>query len=175
MPAEILVLKTIVDLVASEAVLKGAKALWAKMPWAKDPAKVDAVERLIDSLVADTARLARALPSDSVAPELDRLVIRFRQDLEAMKIPVEEARLLEQSVRRQVQSTVVDPIEEFRAVQRRLDTLEAENETQSHQLGESVKRLARLEKTLDAIKTGCIVAGTLTLVSLILSILALRH
>jgi len=135
-------LASILAPMATELALKAAKAIWAKMPWAKDPIRVCHVERLIDALVADTARLARSLPESAIPSELDRLMARFSVDLQQEGIPVDQARQLTDTVRKQIQVTVIEPIDDNRRIQARLQTLENENQTLIQQTKDLTNHLA---------------------------------
>lgn len=142
MAAELAILKTVIELIASDTVMRGVKSVWTKMPWAKDRAKVDAVERRISRLVDEAAQLARNLTPEAVGPELDRLLERFVKDIQADGIPANEATELRDSVRGQLRTAVLQPMEDARRIQNRLETLERENT-------ELIRRVADLETRRD--------------------------
>jgi hypothetical protein len=127
MAGEIALLKVVLDLVGAERVLRGAKSAWEKSRWAKDSAKVNAVERKIDTLSHEVARLARHLSSEAIAPETARMLDRFQVDLEELGLTKEEAIDLRRSVAVQIQSSVLEPVADARLLQDRMETLEAEN------------------------------------------------
>jgi DNA-binding transcriptional MerR regulator len=156
---------------ATELALKAAKAIWAKMPWAKDPVRVGHVERLIDALVADSARLARSLPEKAISSELDRLMARFSVDLQQEGIPVDQARQLTDTLRKQIQVTVIEPIDDNRRIHARLETLEAENQSLAQQIADLSRRAETYEK---AGKNFAVIAGAMVIV-LFVAIIALRR
>ena len=156
---------------ATELALKAAKAIWAKMPWAKDPVRVGHVERLIDALVADTARLARSLPESAIPSELDRLMARFSVDLQQEGIPVDQARQLTDTLRQQIQVTVIEPIDDNRRIHARLESLEAENQSLAQQIADLNRRTQSYEK---AGKNFALMAGAMVIV-LFIAIIATRR
>ncbi len=123
---------------AAGLVVKGARGVLAKMPWARDAQRVQTVERKIAVLVDRVATLARNVPAESADPLLEPLIQDFRQDLLEERITESEANQLVESVRAQIRSTVLRPLQDAAAVVRRLETLERENADQE-------KRLAALE------------------------------
>ncbi|CAN5633645.1 hypothetical protein BH11ARM2_BH11ARM2_28230 [soil metagenome] len=146
MAAELAILKTVIELVASDTVIRSVKSAWTKMPWAKDRGKVDAVERRISRLVDEAAQLARNLSPEAISPETDRLLERFVKDLQAEGIPVNEATELRDSVRAQLRTSVLQPMEDARRMQSRIESLEKENT----ELG---RRVADLESRREEGKT----------------------
>jgi ABC-type transporter Mla subunit MlaD len=156
---------------ATELALKAAKSIWAKMPWAKDPVRVGHVERLIDALVADTARLARSLPEKAISSELDRLMARFSVDLQQEGILVDQARQLTDTLRKQIQVTVIEPIDDNRRIHARLETLEAESQSLAQQIADLSRRAETYEK---ASKNFAVIAGAMVIV-LFIAIIALRR
>ena len=156
---------------ATELALKAAKAIWAKMLWARDPVRVGHVERLIDALVADTARLARSLPESVIPSELDRLVARFSVDLQQEGIPVDQARQLTDTLRKQIQVTVIEPIDDNRRIHARLEALENENQTLAQQVAELTRRSESQEH---AARRFSVLSGIMVIV-LFLAIVLLRR
>ena len=162
MAGELLILKAAFELIGAERVLKVAKGAWAKSKWARDASKVNAVERKIDTLTHEAGRLARNLAPDAIAPEVERLVVRFEAELLELDLTKEEAIDLRRSVAAQIETSVLEPIAEARRLSARIETLERENI-------ESAKRLAATEnlasRTLEAEKRAAS-AQTLAIVAL---------
>ena len=156
---------------ATELALKAAKAIWAKMPWAKDPVRVGHVERLIDALVADTARLARSLPEPAIPSELDRLMARFSVDLQQEGIPVDQARQLTDTLRKQIQVTVIEPIDDNRRIHTRLECLERENQALIQQIADLTRRV---ESQDSAARRFSVLAGIMLIV-LFIAIIVIRR
>ncbi|RYG26512.1 hypothetical protein EON82_03055 [bacterium] len=141
------IFKLLVETAATDAVLKNLKKIWAKSPWARDPNKVNEVERRIDDLSHEMGRLARNLVPEAVAPEVKRRLDRFERELLELGLPAEAATELRVSVGEALQTTVLEPITEARRLQNRIETLEKENL-------DAEKRLVALEplavRTLEA-------------------------
>jgi uncharacterized protein (UPF0335 family) len=79
---------------------------------------------------------------------------RFSVDLQQEGIPVDQARQLTDTVRKQIQVTVIEPINDNRRIQARLQTLENENQTLIQQTKDLTKNLAaqaRMVKILAAL------------------------
>lgn len=169
MAGELALLKAVLDLVGAERVLKGAKQAWVKSRWARDLARVNAVERKIDDLSHEVARLARHLASEAIAPEVKRTLDRFERDLEELGLTKEEALELRKSVAEQLDTSVLEPIAEARRLQTRIEALEEENLDAS-------KRLTTLEplaaRTLEAEKRAT-AAQTMASVALAVAALSL--
>ncbi|RYG32317.1 hypothetical protein EON81_20925 [bacterium] len=161
MAAELAILKTVVELIASDTVVRGVKTVWQKMPWAKDRAKVDEVERRISRLVDEAAQLARNLSPEAVAPEMDRLLDRFAKDLVAEGIPAEQAKELRDSVRAQLRTSVLQPMEDVRRVQSRLEALEKDN-------GDLARRVVDLESRREEGKTDIHRLHNMLMISIVL-------
>ena len=178
MAGEIALLKSVLELLATERVVNAAKTAWAKSRWARDASKVNAVERKIDALTHEVGRLARGLAPDAVKPETDRIVARFEKEVVELGLTKEEAIDLRRSVALQLETSVLEPIAEARRLQVRIETLERENE-------EGAKRLTALEplaartleaekrassaQTLAAVALG--LAGLATIATLVLAVL----
>lgn len=162
------IFKLLVETAATDAVLKNLKKIWAKSPWAKDPNRVNEVERRIDELSHEMGRLARNLVPEAVAPEVKRRLDRFEKELQELGVPAEAATELRVSVGEALQTTVLEPISEARRLQNRIETLEKENL-------EAEKRLSTLEpmasRTLEAEKRAA-AAHTMATVALVASGLA---
>lgn len=162
MAGELALLKAAFELIGAERVLRGAKSAWEKMRWARDPAKVNLVERKIDELSHEAGRLARNLAPGSVEPEVGRLLDRFGRELDELGLAPEESAELKRSVKIQLETSVLEPIAEARRLQTRIETLESENADQG-------KRLAALEplaaRTTEAEKRAA-AAATMAMVAL---------
>lgn len=126
MAGELALLKAVLDLVGAERVLKNVQKAWVKSRWARDAAKVNAVERKIDVLTHEVARLARHLALDAIPSEVKRTLDRFERDLEELGLTKEEAKELRISVAEQLDTSVLEPIAEARRLQHRMESLEAE-------------------------------------------------
>lgn len=163
------IFKLLVEAAASETLVKNVKKVWAKSPWAKDPARVNSVERKIDELAHELGRLARNLAPDAVAPEVERRMVRFERDLTELGIPDEDAKTLRESVAVGIETTVLEPIAEARRLQGRIETLERENL-------DAAKRIEALEplaaRTQEAERRWA-AANAVSLVALGLSALAI--
>ena len=162
------IFKLLVEAAASETLVKNVKKAWAKSPWAKDPNRVNSVERKIDELAHELGRLARGLAPDAVGPEVERRMTRFERELQELGVPEPDAKELRQSVATGLETTVLEPIAEARRLQGRIETLERENL-------DSAKRIEALEplatRTLEAEKRWA-AANAVSLVALGLSALA---
>ena len=132
------IFKLLVEAAASETLVKNVKKAWAKSPWAKDPGKVNAVERKIDELAHELGRLARNLVPEAVQPEVERRMARFEREVVELGVPEADAKELRASVMTGIETTVLEPIAEARRLQTRIETLEREN-------AEAAKRLTALE------------------------------
>ena len=159
------IFKLLVETAATDAVLKNLKKIWAKSPWARDPKKVNEVERRIDELSHEIGRLARNLVPEAVEPEVKRRLDRFEKDLLELGLPPESAAELRVSVGEALHTTVLEPITEARRLQNRIETLEKENL-------DAEKRLVALEplaaRTLEAEKKAT-AAHTMAAVALALA------
>lgn len=138
MPAHAVLLGFLAEQAAA-IVIKGARNALQKMPWARDVQRVQTVERKIAILVDRVATLARSIPSDTAEPLLEPLIQDFRQDLLEEKITEVEANQLVESVRAQIRSSVLRPLQDANRIVTRLEALEKDNEEQA-------KRLAELER-----------------------------
>ncbi len=167
MAGELALLKAVLDLVGAERVLKNVQKAWVKSRWARDASRVNAVERKIDTLSHEVARLARHLTLDSIPSEVKRTLERFERDLEELGLTKEEAKELRVSVAEQLDSSVLEPIAEARRLQNRMETLEAE-------ALDATKRIVALEplaaRTLEAEKRA---AASQTIASVALAASAL--
>lgn len=177
MAAELAILKTVVELIASDTVVRGVKSVWQKMPWAKDRAKVDAVERRIAKLVDEAAQLARNLSPEAVGPETDRLLDRFVKDLVAEGIPADQAKELRDSVRAELRTSVLQPLEDVRRVQTRLENLEKENVDLVRRLGDLETRREEARNDhhrLQNLVLAAVILGTAGLVLALAAVLIRR-
>ena len=170
------IFKLLVETAASDAVIKGVKKAWAKSPWAKDPNKVNAVERKIDELAHELGRLARNLVPEAVAPEVERRMARFEREVVELGVPEAEAKELRGTVATGIETTVLEPIAEARRLQGRIDTLERENLEAAKRLealAPLAARLAEAERRAAAAHTMATVAlgaaGLATLAALLLA------
>lgn len=132
------------------ALLTGAaadllKTAVQKMPWAKDRNKVQYVERQIGLLVGKTANLARNLVPGGKSQQLERLLDEFYEDLVKEGISEADAKLVKESVRSQIDATVIQPLEDFSRIHSRLQVLEHENDEQGKQILSLAKRVETME------------------------------
>ncbi|GEM_PF-4583222 len=178
MAGELALLKGLLDIIGGERVLSAAKSAWSKSKWARDQSKVNAVERKIDTLTHETARLARNLAPEAVKAETDRLIARFERELEELGLTKEEAADLRKSVATQLETSVLEPITEARRLGARLEGLEKENADVAKRL-EALEPLAartlEAEKRATAAQTMAAVAlaaaGLATIATLLLAIM----
>lgn len=165
-------LKTLLENVAADAVLKSAKAVWAKMPWAKNAQKVAWVERRIAGLLHEAGELARNLAPEAVPMQLDRLLDRFTQDLVAEGVSEEDAKLIRESVAKEVQVHVLNPLADLGRTQKRLETLEAETDELRRALSRTEGELRRTESTAKELERNLARLGATANVALALAIVA---
>lgn len=172
------IFKLLVETAATDAVLKNLKKIWAKSPWARDPNKVNEVERRIDELSHEMGRLARNLVPEAVEPEVRRRLERFEKELLELGLPPEAAVELRVSVGEALQTTVLEPIIEARRLQNRIETLEKENLDAERRLVAleplatrtlEAERKAAAAQTMASIALGA--AGIATIATLLMAIL----
>lgn len=172
------IFKLLVETAASDVVLKNLKKIWAKSPWAKDPNKVNAVERKIDELAHEIGRLARNLMPDAVTTEVTRRFDRFERELVDLGLTTEDAAELRKAVAAGLETTVLEPITEARRLQNRIETLERETLADQKRLAAleplavrtlEAERRAAAAHTLAAIALGA--AGLATLATLLMAII----
>ncbi|MGV3615692.1 MAG: hypothetical protein ACO1SV_10195 [Fimbriimonas sp.] len=137
MPAHAVLLGFLAEQAAA-LVVKGARNVLTKMPWARDLQRVHTVERKIALLVDRVATLARNVPPESADPLLEPMIQDFREDLLAEKITEGEANQIVESVRAQIRTSVLRPLHDASHIVTRLETVERENV-------ELAKRLTSLE------------------------------
>ncbi|RYG46451.1 hypothetical protein EON79_10140 [bacterium] len=123
-----------------------ARKLWARAPWAKDPAKVDTVQMRIALLVDQVAQTSRNASPETADAQVSQLFDRFEKQLQTDGIPSDQALQIKESVRGQIRSTIQLPLEDVRLVKARLEIVEAENL-------EMKRRLDDLEKSQGGIGT----------------------
>lgn len=114
---------------AAGLVVRHARGVLTRMPWARDAKRVEMVERKIAVLVDRVATLARNVPVQTSEPLLEPLLQDFRRELLAEKISEAEANEIVDSVRAQIRTEVLRPLEDAAVMLARLETLESENET----------------------------------------------
>jgi hypothetical protein len=131
LPAALL---TIITNSAPTFVIQGARYAWSKMPWAKDPRKVQSVERKIAVLVDEASELARSVPVEKMDAQLDRLLKGFHQDLLNEGIEGDDAERVLESVRAQVRATILHPLQDLSRIHARLEVLETEGLEQNDRL-----------------------------------------
>lgn len=175
-------LKTLLENVAADAVIKSAKAVWSKMPWAKNAQKVAWVERRIAGLLHEAGELARNLTPEAVPMQLDRLLDRFVQDLVAEGVTEDDAKQIRESVSKEVQVHVLNPLADLGRTQRRLETLESETEELRRSLNRTETEFRRaetsvrdLERTLATLRAVAFVALALAIVAALLTVLLITR
>lgn len=146
MPAHAVLLGFLAEQAAA-MVIKGARNALNKMPWARDASRVQTVERKIAVLVDRVATLARSIPADNAEPLLEPLIQDFRQDLLEEKIAESDANQLVESVRAQIRSSVLRPLQDASRIVNRLEALEKEGEEQTKRLVELERYRERMEAT----------------------------
>lgn len=166
MALELALLKTVVELVASDAVVRGAKAAWGKLPWARDAKKVEAAERRTAALAEDVASLARTLPTAEVESGMDRVLGRFEKDLTGDGLRPEEARTVRDSVRAQLRASVLGPVLEIRRLGERLDVAAEARETAERTAADLMRRVESLERRANAAFIAAAVAALLAALSI---------
>lgn len=144
MPAHTLLLGFLAEQAAA-MVVKSARNALNKMPWARDTQRVQTVERKIAVLVDRVATLARSIPADGAEPLLEPMIQDFRQDLLEEKISEADANQLVDSVRAQIRSSVLRPLEDAARIVNRLESLEKENQEQERRLAELERYRERFE------------------------------
>ena len=181
MPAHTLLLGFLAEQAAA-MVVKSARSALNKMPWARDVQRVQTVERKIAVLVDRVATLARSVPAEGAEPLLEPMIQDFRQDLLEEKISEADANQLVDSVRAQIRSSVLRPLEDAARIVNRLETLEKENIEQEKRLAELERYRERFEsdardreKSLRTVQTLAAVALALAMFSTLLVIFATRR
>ena len=130
---------------AANLVIRQARGVLDRMPWAKDARRVESVERKIAVLVDRVAEVARNVPVEASEPMLEPLIAEFRRDLALEKIPESEAELIVNSVRAQIRTEVLRPLQDANRIITRLETLEREHEDTTQEIGTLRSRLVELE------------------------------
>jgi hypothetical protein len=181
MPAHTLLLGFLAEQAAA-MVVKSARNALNKMPWARDVQRVQTVERKIAVLVDRVATLARSVPPDGAEPLLEPMIQDFRQDLLEEKISEADANQLVDSVRAQIRSSVLRPLEDAARIVNRLETLERENVEQEKRLAELERYRERFEleakdreKHLRTVQTLAAVALAVAVFGTLLVIFAMRR
>jgi hypothetical protein len=110
--------------------------LWSKLPSVRDQKKRDVAEEHLAKLMDDANALAQALPKEELDAKIDERIERFRTDLQAMRIPRDEADLLTERAAMFVKLMVTGPFSDIVALRTRLaviedDLLKAEKRIQS--------------------------------------------
>ena len=159
-------LKTVVELVASDAVVRGAKAAWSKSPWARDGKKVEAAEKRTAALAEDVALLARTLPTGEIEAGMDRALLRFESDLTGDGLRPEEARTVREAVKAQLRASVLGPVVEIRRLGERIEDMVAERNA-------LVKRVDELERRAEEDRRRHGLAIPLGLVAVVLAAIAI--
>ncbi len=175
LPAALL---TIITNSAPTFVIQGARYAWSKMPWAKDARKVETVERKIAVLVDHASELARSVPLDKIDPQLDRLMKGFYEDLRSEGIEPGDAERVLESVRAQIRSTILHPLQDLSRIQSRLELLEREGLEQNDRLQqleawreETLAQRSASARQVQVLQVLLAVALSLAGVSILLSIL----
>lgn len=172
MPVQLALLKTVVELVASDAVVRGARAAWAQLPWAKDGRKAERAEKRTAALAEDVATLARTLPVADVEAGMERALARFETDLTGDGLKPDEARTIRDAVKAQLKASVLGPVVEIRRLGERIEDLGTERATLTKRIEELERRaeedrrrsattfpLALAALVLAAIAVGVVLAG----------------
>lgn len=177
MPAHAVLLGFLAEQAAA-MVVKSAQRALDKMPWAaRDSQRVQTVERKIAILVDRVATLARNVPPEGAEPLLEPMIQDFRQDLLNEKISETDTNLLVESVRAQIRSSVLRPLEDAARIVNRLEALEKENLAQERRLTELERhreayesRSAEQERHARLMQTLAAVAVTLAAIATVLGI-----
>jgi hypothetical protein len=179
MPAHAVLLGFLAEQAAG-MVVKGARNVLAKMPWARDTQRVQVVERKIAVLVDRVAMLARNVPTDAADPLLEPLIQDFRQDLLNEHLTENEAKLVVDSVRAQIRTTVLQPLQDAERIVSRVEVLEKENEEQAKRIAELETYRQRIELTelererhARMLQTLCAVALALAAVATLLALVGI--
>lgn len=159
---------------AADLVVKAAKSVISQMQWAKDPKKTQYIERKIALLVSSASELARNLAPGTVDPQIDRLLSDFSEDLVEEGISSSDAALITESVRAQIRSTILQPLDDLIAVQKRLESLEKESLDLERKLNELKDRVSVAEPSREEVYRLRTVAWIAAVVGTIALILALR-
>lgn len=160
--------------VAINAAVRAGRGLWGQMPWAKDKARVDAVEARIRQLAADVADVARNLSDDALEAAFDRLLGRFEKDVIGYGLTAAEANGLKTIEAEQLRATVIEPAIERRQMQTWLTELESRAvraETAAARHEEFDRRFAALERRSNMLTIALGVSLTLAAMAALLSIL----
>lgn len=182
MPASTVLLGFLAEQAAA-LVVKQARGVMSKMPWARDAQRVQSVERKIAVLVDRVATLARNVPQDSVDPLLEPMLGDFRNDLITLeKIPDGEANQIVESVRAQIRTEVLRPLQDAAQLIRRIETLESENDAQAKRLTDleafrdaQTARFEGLDRQSRSLQTLIAVALTLAFVATVVGLLVLAR
>jgi hypothetical protein len=155
---------------AIDAALRAGRAMWKQFPWAKDQARVQAVEARIRRLAADVSDLSRNLADDSMDASLSRIFAQFERDLVALGLSAIEAQELTEIQREQLHATVIEAVRERRQMAKWLQHMEqrlAATEKQSEQF----ERVKELEAQVSTLKMMVSAALALAIVATLLSVL----
>lgn len=164
--------KALVESAGVELVKKGVASVMAKMPWAKDARKANIVERKIQLLVEAASDLARNLVPEAVDAQLERLLNDFHADLVAEGISAEDATLVKDSVRAQLRTSVLLPLQDLGRVQRRLENLEKESLEHRGQVEALEKRFDEVESENRALRSRGVLFQTLLAAAVTFSLIA---
>lgn len=160
---------------AADAVVKALKLAYSKAPWARDGAVAHTVERKIHLLIERVAELARNVPPENLEALSEPLIRDFRSDLVDAKISEADANDIVNSVRSQIRTTVLQPLQDVSALQARLKKLEDENLEQDKRLKELDDlraTAAENDRRVRGAQATAVVAVTLAAVSMLLCLLA---
>jgi hypothetical protein len=143
MPASTVLLGFLAEQAAS-LVVKHARGVLAKMPWARDAQRVQSVERKIALLVDRVATLARNVPIDRNDALLEPLIEDFRKELLQERIAPEEAGQIVDSVRAQIRTEVLRPLYDAAQMVARIEALEREGDEGRGQVAELRRELTAM-------------------------------
>ncbi|HEY0868065.1 MAG TPA: hypothetical protein VGE01_11835 [Fimbriimonas sp.] len=113
--------------------------LWSRLPSVRDGKKRETAEEHLAKLLDDANALAQALPAADLDAKIDERIERFRADLQAARIPKDEADLLTERATMFVRLMVTGPFADLVAIRKRLAELEVDFQ-------ESEKRFSAMER-----------------------------
>jgi hypothetical protein len=165
------VLAPILEGLAVDAVVRIGKSLLSRMPWAKDENRVGQVEARIRRLAAEATESTRHMSEDAIDSQIDRLFFQFQKDLGGFGLPDGQASEITETLRKELEVTVIAPARERRAAQTWMQEIEARvNAAESMIEAQQTlaNRLQEVERRLGMIAKGTLVVFISAAVGLVI-------
>jgi hypothetical protein len=167
------ILKVAAEVGAVDLAVRGAKTIWGKMPWAQDARKRDAVDAAAERFLRDAEELVANVPEVEAERALGRLADGFQRHVADLGLSEVDAALVRSTLIEQIEQRAIRPLRRMRALENRVEELEAQEKQRRDTQAAHVNTLALAAKRAERAYIGLGLAIGLAISSMVLALVAL--